>query len=189
MDLQAMARDISLKLEAAGFPRAEAATRQVFNLAEEVGEFVGAYRRWKGMARRTGSFEDVARELADVVITAYVTAIELDIDLDGEISSKLEVIYSRGWHEGGKQAEQAHPHVWREGGQWCWLALPEDSEQAQPRHWRDKFGQRWRDAEPDHLVMTHDESGTELAEWEPLRRSKVEHQNGPLTEVIEGGDV
>ena len=106
MDLQAMARDISTKLEAAGFPKSEAATRQVFNLAEEVGEFVGAYRRWKGMARRKGTFDDVAKELADVVITAYVTAEELGISLESEIAAKLEVIYSRGWHEA---------RVWRTG--------------------------------------------------------------------------
>lgn len=111
MDLQAMARDLSTKLEAAGFPKSEAATRQVLNLAEEVGEFVGAYRRWKGMARRKGTFDDVAKELADVVITAYVTAAELDVDLDAEIAAKLEVIYSRGWHEGGNAA--CEPRVWR----------------------------------------------------------------------------
>lgn len=98
MDLQAMARDISAKLEAAGFPKEEAAARQVFNLAEEVGEFVGAYRRWKGMARRKGSFDEVAKELADVVITAFVTAEELGITLESEIAAKLGVIYSRGWH-------------------------------------------------------------------------------------------
>lgn len=116
MDLQAMARDISLKLETAGFPRSEAATRQVLNLAEEVGEFVGAYRRWKGMARRKGTFDDVAKELADVVITAYVTAFELRVHLDEEIAAKLEVIYSRGWHEDSSPVAATSTSDWLVSG-------------------------------------------------------------------------
>lgn len=71
--------------------------RQVLNLAEEVGEFVGAYRRWAGLARRTGPWEDVTTELADVVITAYVTAEVLGIDLDAAWRDKAGVILSRGW--------------------------------------------------------------------------------------------
>lgn len=46
-------------------------------LVEEAGEFTGAYRRWAGMARRTGSAADLWAECADVVITAYVLAAEL----------------------------------------------------------------------------------------------------------------
>jgi NTP pyrophosphatase (non-canonical NTP hydrolase) len=126
MDLQALALDISTKLEAAGFDKAEAPTRQVLNLAEEVGEFVGAYRRWKGMARRTGTFDDVATELADVVITAYVTATELGIDLDRQIRDKVEVIYSRGWHEEDTQAEPRQPRVWQAGD-----SEPEDAPPVQ----------------------------------------------------------
>ena len=56
------------------FPADEERIRQDFALAEEAGEFIGAYRRAKGMARRRGSWDDVAAELADVLITAYVTA-------------------------------------------------------------------------------------------------------------------
>lgn len=74
-------------------------TRQVFALAEEVGEFVGAYRRVVGMARRTGSWEDVESELADVIITAYVTAAQLNIDIDAAIERKLSVIFTRGWKD------------------------------------------------------------------------------------------
>jgi NTP pyrophosphatase (non-canonical NTP hydrolase) len=77
--------------------------RQALNLAEEVGEFVGAYRRWKGLARRSGTAEQMCAELADVVITAYVTAEELGIDLDREIADKLKVVFSRGWREQGPE--------------------------------------------------------------------------------------
>lgn len=73
--------------------------RQVLALAEEVGEFVGAYRRHAGLARRSGTAVEMQAELADVVITAYVTAEELGFDLDQAIADKLEIIYSRGWRE------------------------------------------------------------------------------------------
>lgn len=63
------------------FPGADLVEYQVFNLAEEAGEVVGAYRRWKGMARRNSSWVDVCDELADVIITAYVTAEVLGVDL------------------------------------------------------------------------------------------------------------
>ncbi len=55
---------------------------QTLNLAEEAGEFVGAYRRWTGRARRTGTEQEAQAELADVVITAYVTAADLGVTLD-----------------------------------------------------------------------------------------------------------
>jgi NTP pyrophosphatase (non-canonical NTP hydrolase) len=56
--------------------------RQVLALAEEAGEFVAAYRRWAGMARRSGDRGEVEAELADVVIAAYVTAHVLGLDVD-----------------------------------------------------------------------------------------------------------
>jgi NTP pyrophosphatase (non-canonical NTP hydrolase) len=64
------------------FPAATERERQVLALAEEAGEFVGAYRRAADMARRTGTWDDVEDELADVAITAYVTAHVLDLDVD-----------------------------------------------------------------------------------------------------------
>lgn len=73
--------------------------RQVLALAEETGEFVGAYRRFAGLARRSGTAEEMHAELADVVITAYVTAEELGFDLDKAIADKLAVVFSRGWRE------------------------------------------------------------------------------------------
>jgi NTP pyrophosphatase (non-canonical NTP hydrolase) len=79
--------------------------QQVMCLAEEAGEFVAAYRRFAGMARRSGPFDDVKAELADVVITAYVTAQVLGIDLDAAIQAKAEQVFSRGWRD--KPAEVA----------------------------------------------------------------------------------
>ena len=73
--------------------------QQVLALAEEAGEFTAAYRRWAGMARRTGPWHDVEAELADVVITAYVTAHVLGIDLDDACRAKTEVVFTRGWRE------------------------------------------------------------------------------------------
>lgn len=82
-----------------GYNGHDPATAQVLGLAEEAGEFVGAYRRWIGAARRSGTFDDVRAELADVVIVAYVTAEYLDIDLDEAITTKLATVFSRGWKD------------------------------------------------------------------------------------------
>ncbi len=71
--------------------------RQALAMGEEVGEFIGAYRRWQGMARRSGTELDALRELADVVITAYITASEQGWDLDAAIAAKIDVIFERGW--------------------------------------------------------------------------------------------
>lgn len=73
--------------------------RQVLALAEEVGEFVGAWRRYSGQARRSDTIEHVLEELADVVITAYVTAREKGWDLDAAIEAKLQTILTRGWRD------------------------------------------------------------------------------------------
>jgi NTP pyrophosphatase (non-canonical NTP hydrolase) len=72
---------------------------QVLCVAEEAGEFVGAYRRFVGMARRNGPFSDVQNELADVVIAAYTAAEALGIDLEMAIDEKLGVVMTRGWKE------------------------------------------------------------------------------------------
>jgi len=73
--------------------------QQVLALAEEAGEFTAAYRRWAGLARRSGTWHDVEAELADVVITAYVTAHVLGIDLDAAWRAKAEVVFTRGWRQ------------------------------------------------------------------------------------------
>lgn len=99
-DMRRAAADIVKALKENGFPDGfEGANRQALGLAEEVGEFVGAWRRFSGQARRSDTFDHVAEELADVIITAFVTAEVLNIDIDDELDAKLEVIFSRGWRE------------------------------------------------------------------------------------------
>jgi NTP pyrophosphatase (non-canonical NTP hydrolase) len=109
-ELPAVAAQIAGHLNDAGFAE-QPHLRQALALAEEAGEFVGAVRRHYGMARRTGSKADVEAELADVVITAFVTAHEMDINLESAINEKLAVIFNRGWREGsidaGEQAKDA----------------------------------------------------------------------------------
>jgi NTP pyrophosphatase (non-canonical NTP hydrolase) len=97
-DLPDTAADVAAHLTAAGFTE-EAHLRQTLALAEEVGEFVGAVRRYYRMARRAGTFDDVEAELADVVLTAFVTAHTMGIDLEKALAAKLAVIYTRGWRE------------------------------------------------------------------------------------------
>lgn len=68
-------------------------------VAEEGGEFAGAVRRWMGLARRTGTKDEVAAELADVVISSFIAADVYDIDLEVALADKIEVIFSRGFKE------------------------------------------------------------------------------------------
>jgi len=68
-------------------------------VAEEAGELVGAYRRWAGKARRTGTRRELEDEIADVLIVTAVFAERAGIDLDAAIAAKLAVIYSRGWQQ------------------------------------------------------------------------------------------
>jgi NTP pyrophosphatase (non-canonical NTP hydrolase) len=97
-DLVALAERIGAALNGA-FADSEPRIRQTLALAEETGEFVQAARRYLGLARRTGGLEDVTAELADVVITAFVTARAFDIDLPAAINAKAAVIVTRGWRD------------------------------------------------------------------------------------------
>lgn len=81
------------------FPGGINTDQQILCIAEEVGELVGAYRRATNRARRNGEWSEVYYELADVIITAYVLANILNVDIDEYIHSKLDCIYSRGWKE------------------------------------------------------------------------------------------
>lgn len=99
LTLPALAATINTACLAAGFPKATLPAQQVLCLAEETGEFTGAYRRWAGLARRTGTWEEVTAELADVVIAAYTTAAALGIDLDTAWRAKAAVILTRGWRQ------------------------------------------------------------------------------------------
>lgn len=98
MNLTELAADLSAHLDEA-FPDRDRVSYQGLAVAEETGEFVGALRRYKGLARRRGTFEELCEEWADVVLTAYITAYELGIDPDKAIASKVDKIYSRGWRE------------------------------------------------------------------------------------------
>ncbi|MFL6144912.1 MAG: MazG nucleotide pyrophosphohydrolase domain-containing protein [Labedaea sp.] len=98
-ELPAHAAAIAQCLRRNGFDPEQTVNRQVLGLAEETGEFVGAYRRWSGQARRTGTAEEMYEELADVIITAFVTAHELGVDIDMVIAAKLRTIHTRGWRE------------------------------------------------------------------------------------------
>lgn len=55
--------------------------RQVFALLEEVGELTGAYRRWSGQARRTGTVTELHAELADVILSGHVLLTVYGADL------------------------------------------------------------------------------------------------------------
>jgi NTP pyrophosphatase (non-canonical NTP hydrolase) len=70
---------------------------QALGVAEEAGELVGAYRRWSGRARRTGTLADLEAEVADVLIVTAVFAERAGIDLNEAIARKVAVIYTRGW--------------------------------------------------------------------------------------------
>lgn len=72
---------------------------QLMAVAEEAGEFIGAMRRWRGMARRSGTEEEAQKELADLAITCYAMADVMGWDLDRLIDTKAEVILNRGWKE------------------------------------------------------------------------------------------
>ena len=73
------------------------AWRFVTGVAEEAGEFVGAFNRFSGTSRRTGTKDEMAKELADVVLTAYMAADVLGIDLDAVVAEKAEIMRNRGW--------------------------------------------------------------------------------------------
>jgi NTP pyrophosphatase (non-canonical NTP hydrolase) len=88
--------DANVRQEAEGI---DPLTRQVICAAEEMGEMVGAYRRWAGLARRKGTKEDLEQEIADVLIVTALVAHRAGIDIDTAVANKLKVIYSRGWKE------------------------------------------------------------------------------------------
>ncbi len=58
---------------------------QMIQLGSEVGEALDAYGRWAGFKRRDGTLAELAAELADIMITAYITAEVLGADLDAAL--------------------------------------------------------------------------------------------------------
>ena len=108
-DLAAVAARITARLRE-HFAPATLAVQQVLAVAEEAGEFTGAYRRWAGLARRPGTWDEMEAELADVVITAYITADVLGIDLDAAWRAKAHVVFTRGWRQPPPATPAAHVH-------------------------------------------------------------------------------
>lgn len=97
-DLAATGEQIADRLRQ-HFDPASLPIQQVLAVAEEAGEFTKAYRRWAGLARRSGPWHDVEAELADVVLTAYSTACVLGIDLDAAWQAKAGIVFGRSWRE------------------------------------------------------------------------------------------
>jgi NTP pyrophosphatase (non-canonical NTP hydrolase) len=101
-DLREIARALEPELRANRRPAitdVNALDVQALCIAEEAGELVGAYRRWAGKARRTGTLRELEDELADVLITTAVFAHRAGIDLDAAVAAKLAIIYARGWRQ------------------------------------------------------------------------------------------
>jgi NTP pyrophosphatase (non-canonical NTP hydrolase) len=101
-DLRQIARRLNGNLRAHRRPAitdTNALDVQALCVAEEAGELVGAYRRWAGKARRTGTRRELEDEIADVLIVTAVFAERAGIDLNAAVAAKLAVIYSRGWQQ------------------------------------------------------------------------------------------
>lgn len=64
-----------------------------------VGKAMKAGRRYLGIARRRGTQEQLAFALARVVLAVRATAGLEGVNLNQAIADKLNVIFSRGWHE------------------------------------------------------------------------------------------
>jgi NTP pyrophosphatase (non-canonical NTP hydrolase) len=64
---------------------------QLIQLGAETGEALDAYGRFAGFKRRGGTLAEVGAELADVIITAYITAALLGADLDAALARALPV--------------------------------------------------------------------------------------------------
>ena len=104
VDLAQIARHLEAQLRANRRPAITDASPvdvQALCVAEEAGELVGAYRRWAGKARRTGTRRELADEIADVLIVTAVFAERAGINLNAAVAAKLTVIYSRGWRDDG----------------------------------------------------------------------------------------
>jgi NTP pyrophosphatase (non-canonical NTP hydrolase) len=70
---------------------------QAMCVAEEAGEFIRAYRRWRGFARTAGSAEDMQEELSDVIISALLMFAVMDYDAQRHIKKKLFKVINRGY--------------------------------------------------------------------------------------------
>lgn len=75
----------------------EPVTGQAMNVAGEAGEFLEAYRRYRGGARRAASGEEVLEELADVMISSTIMFLRMNAVPAPWITAKLKKIITRGW--------------------------------------------------------------------------------------------
>ena len=101
-NLRHIARQLQRSLRAHRRPAITDANQldvQALAVAEEAGELIGAYRRWTGRARRTGTLRDLEDEVADVLIVTAVFAERAGININDAIPRKLATIYRRGWRE------------------------------------------------------------------------------------------
>lgn len=69
--------------------------RQVMAVAEAAGLLVAAYRRHAGIGQRAGTRDEVATQLAALVITAYVAADSLGVDLTAALETEMAVVHAR----------------------------------------------------------------------------------------------
>lgn len=97
MNLQQIARDLNKALDEHVPEQGHGLDQKAMCIAEEAGELVGAYRRWSGQARRSGTREELEKEVADLIICTSSFAERAGIDIERAVSAKLEKIYSRGW--------------------------------------------------------------------------------------------
>jgi NTP pyrophosphatase (non-canonical NTP hydrolase) len=110
IDLQAIARGLDRALKEAnanGVTDENQLLVQAISVAEEAGEVMGAYRRWAGLARRSGSKGELGEEIADLLIVTAVFAELTDIDIAQAVQAKLKIIYSRGWSEDVPKPQQS----------------------------------------------------------------------------------
>jgi hypothetical protein len=116
--------DLNLAALRRHFPADTLLMQQVMNVVTEAGELVDAYRRYAGLARRTGPWANVEAELADVIepypgctesddvkrnylacdlggliAVTERTAAVLGIDVDAAWRAKSAVILNRGWKD------------------------------------------------------------------------------------------
>jgi NTP pyrophosphatase (non-canonical NTP hydrolase) len=111
MNAKQAAERVAGRLEVA-FPEWSPDDRRLealLKLGEESGEALGAGLRLMGRTRRSGTYVDLAYELADAVISAYRVALTFGIDLETAIEEKAKIVTSRGV----RAAERVEP--WERG--------------------------------------------------------------------------
>ena len=70
---------------------------QAMCVVEEAGEFIGAYRRLRGFARRAGTEAEMYKELSDVIIASLLMFAVMDADAQMHIKAKLWEVITRGY--------------------------------------------------------------------------------------------